>query len=183
MIAKPESEKPESEKPESDKSESDKPNLNKRQLKFQDFDDVMAEVQRLLEHGYVSHGNWNLAQTLVHLHDWMRFPLDGFPIPPLPIRGMLWLMSKTVAPGMLKKIFTNGFSDGTPTMQSTVPPPDVMSAEAAAKQYQETIDRLKSHQGKMHRSPLFGPMDRQKVEQLNLLHAEHHLGFLEPKLN
>jgi hypothetical protein len=162
---------------------TDKSNPNKRKLKFQNFDEVMIEVQRLLENGYVSHGKWNLAQSLVHLHDWMRFPMDGFPTQPLPIRGMMWVMSKTVAPAMLKKIIANGFSDGGPTMPSTVPPPDVMSDEASAKQYQETIERLMSHDGQMHRSPLFGPMDRERVEQLNLLHAAHHLGFLEPQLN
>ena len=72
----------------------------KRQLKFNNFDELMAEVNLLKDRGYVSNGNWNLSQTCGHLAEWMRFPMDGFPVPPLPIKVIMWLMKVTVAPGM-----------------------------------------------------------------------------------
>lgn len=158
-----------------------KPEPKKRQLKFNDFDEMMAEVNMLLEHGYVSQRNWNLSQACGHLSDWIRFPMDGFPVPPLPIKVIMWLMKVTVAPSMARKILANGFSGGMMTAPETVPAPDAATDSEAVKQLQSVVDRAKTFDGELHPSPLFGPTNREKYVKVNLLHAEHHLGYLEPK--
>ncbi len=158
-----------------------KPKPQKRVLKFHDLDDLLREIRSLHSAGYVGHGNWNLSQILGHLNDWTRFPMDGFPIAPLPIRMMFWVMRKTIGPGMKRKVLEQGFSNGLPTAPQTVPLPDALSDTAAIEKFEHTIERLRNFQGSIYPSPLFGALDRKLAITVSLLHAEHHLGFLEPR--
>ena len=41
------------------------------------------DAENLLAKGYDKAGNWDLAQVRGHLAEWMRFPIEGFPKPPL----------------------------------------------------------------------------------------------------
>lgn len=157
-----------------------KPEPKKRDLSFDDFDAMIGEVQSLLNSGYVSHGNWTLAQACGHVSDWMRFPMDGFPTAPLPMRAIFWVMKKTIGPGMKRKIMAEGFKGGMPTAPETVPKSDAMTDSQAVAQLQETVDRVKSFSGELIPSPLFGPMDHETHVKVSLLHAAHHLGYLEP---
>lgn len=153
----------------------------KRQLKFDNLDEMMAEVRSLNENGYVSNGNWTLGQTCGHIANWMMYPLDGFPVPPLPIRMIFWVMKKTVVPGMKRKILAEGFKGGMMTAPESVPKQDKMSDQQGVDQLKAAVDRVNNHQGEFHASPLFGEMDKPMHIKVTLLHAEHHLGYLEPK--
>ena len=153
----------------------------KRPLSFPNFVEMMAEVHLLLEGGYQSNGNWTLVQACGHMADWMRFPMDGFPKPPLPMRMLFWVMKVTIGPGMKRKILAEGFTGGMPTAPETVPEPGAMTDSQAVQLLQQTVDRLMAYNGDFLPSPLFGPMDKATVIQVSLLHAEHHLGYLEPK--
>lgn len=155
--------------------------LKKRPLKFANFDELTAEINSLHEKGYVSNGNWSLGQCCGHLADWMRFPIDGFPVPPLPIRMMLWVMKVTAGPRMKRKILAEGFKGGMPTAPETVPSRDGLSDDQGIEKFQSTIDRVRSFEGELKPSPLFGPLDKEMHMKVTLLHAEHHLGYLEPK--
>lgn len=155
--------------------------VKKRSPKFSDFDVMMADVMQLAERGYEKGGNWNLAQVSSHIADWMLFPIDGFPVPPLPIRMIFWVMKKTVAPGMKRKILAEGFKGGTMTAPETVAKPDDFSDQQGIEKLRNAVDRLKAHKGALHASPLFGEMDMAMAVKVSLLHAEHHLGYLEAK--
>ncbi len=159
-----------------------KPEPKKRKLNFENLDAIMTEVHALQENGYISHGNWSLAQASGHIAQWMRYPLDGFPVPPIPMRLIFWVMKKTVAPGMKRKILAEGFKGGLPTAPDSVPKPDAMSDAQGVEMLQEIIDRAKSFSGTVLPSPLFGEQDKAQYIQVTLLHAEHHLGYLEPKI-
>ncbi len=158
-----------------------KPEPDKRSLAFANFEEMMAEVHLLLEGGYRSNGNWSLAQACIHIADWMRFPIDGFPKPPLPMRMLFWVMKMTVGPGMKRKILAEGFTGGMPTAPETVPEPDSLTDSEAVELLQQTVDRLAAHDGDFLPSPLFGSMDEETLTKVSLLHAAHHLGYLEPK--
>lgn len=151
----------------------------KRQLSFANFDEMMAEIRSLDKNGYRSNGKWTLAQTCGHLSDWMRFPMDGFPVPPLPMRMIFWAMKVTVGPGMKRKILAGGFKGGMPTAPETVPQPGAMTDQQGIELLQKTIDRLNAFDGELLPSPLFGPMDKETLIKVSLLHAAHHLGYLE----
>lgn len=152
----------------------------KRQLKFKDFDELMSEVESLSDGGYKSNGNWTLAQACGHLADWMRFPIDGFPTPPFFMRPIFWLMKISMGSNMKRDILANGFKGGMPTAPETVPERDEMTDQQGIEMLQKTIDRVKAHDGELLPSPLFGPMDKETLLKVTLLHAEHHLGYLEP---
>ena len=158
-----------------------KPEPKKRKQKYADLDAMMSDVRSLLETGYTSHGNWNLGQSAYHVGEWMRFPMDGFPKPPLLIGAMMWVMKYTVAPGMKRKIFAEGFSGGMPTAPETVSQPDSVSDAEAVEQLQKIVDRLSAFEGELIPSPLFGKMDIEMATKVALLHGEHHFGYLEPK--
>jgi hypothetical protein len=153
----------------------------KRQLKYQNFDEMMADVNSLLGNGYVSNGNWTLAQACGHVSDWMRFPIDGYPTPPLFMRVIFWIMKVTAGPGMKRKILAEGFKGGLPTAPETVPKPNAMSDRQAVDQLQKTVDRVLAYDGELLPSPLFGKTDKETHIKVSLLHAEHHFGYLEPK--
>ena len=152
----------------------------KRKLKFKNLDEMMAEVRSLHENGYISNGNWTLGQVCGHLANWMRYPIDGFPVPPIPLRLMFWVMKHTVAPGMKRKILAEGFKGGTPTAPESVPSQEFSDLEGI-DQLQRIVDRTRSFEGDLLPSPLFGEMDEESHVTVTLLHAEHHLGYMEPK--
>lgn len=82
---------------------------------------------------------------------------------------------------MKTQILRDGFQAGQPTAPQTVAAPDAVSDESAIQSLTEVIQRMNSWDGPLHSSPLFGPMDRDIWFRVTLLHAEHHLGFLQPK--
>jgi hypothetical protein len=158
-----------------------RPEPKKRQLKYNDFDEMMADVNSLLLDGYISNGNWTLAQACGHVSEWMRFPIDGFPTPPLYLRIIFWFIRVTIGSGMKQKILSDGFADGMPTAPETVPKADAMSDREAVAQLQRTADRVMAYDGELMPSPLFGKMDKQTHIKVSLLHAEHHFSYLEPQ--
>lgn len=158
-----------------------KPEPKKRDLKFADFDALIREIELLRDGGYHCNGNWNLAQTCGHVADWMRYPIDDFPVPPFFMKPIFWMMKVTVGPGMKRNIMANGFKGGMPTAPQSVPEADAMTDAQAVENLQKTIERVKAHGGDFLPSPLFGPMDKETLLKVTLLHAEHHLGYLEPK--
>jgi len=150
-----------------------------RSLKFTNWDDVERDLQQLLQ-GYEQHGNWTLAQISLHLRDWIGFPMDGFPTVSWPMRLLSGFIRGTVGKRLLRKTLTQGFPAGTPTLPVTVHAPSEADDANAVDQLQQTITRFRRFTGSIHPSPLFGSMDYQTAEQLQLKHVAHHLQFLTP---
>lgn len=152
----------------------------KRRLKFADFDQLLNEINSLQDRGYRSNGKWTLAQVCGHLADWMRFPVDGFPVPPIYMRPIFFFLKISMGDKMKRDILENGFKDGMPTAPETIPEADEMTDQQGIDVLDKTITRVMAYNGELLPSPLFGPMDKETLIQVTLLHAEHHLGFLEP---
>ncbi|MEM7452881.1 MAG: DUF1569 domain-containing protein [Planctomycetota bacterium] len=159
-----------------------KPRPRKRELKFDNIDDVVADARALHEQGYVSHGKWTLGQCCFHLAEWTRYPMDGFPRPPLIIRGVFSIMRMTgYAKKIADKILAEGFTGGMATAPQTVADKDKMSDAEGLRALEKVAAQMKQHNGPLHASPLFGEMDEATYQKVSMLHAEHHLGYLEPK--
>ena len=143
----------------------------RRVLSFQNLGDVIKDVRALHARGYVAVGVWDLAQACGHMNEWMRFPLDGFPKPPWPMRLALSTMRLTVGRRMLRKILEAGtMGSGNPTIPDTVHPPGG-DESVAVDNFCATVDRLESFSGPIHPSPLFGEMDRETLVRLQLIHC------------
>ena len=148
---------------------------------FNDLDEVVRDADGLLAGGYERAGNWDLAQVAGHLAEWMRFPVEGFPKAPAPIRAVFWVLQKTVGrKKLLTYIETKSFPAGKPTMPETVPPPGG-DAGAAVEKLRRSAERLKAYTGPIVPSPLFGRMTKDEAVGMQLVHAAHHLSFLIPK--
>ena len=152
----------------------------RRKLTFVTLDDVVKDAENLQAKGYEKAGNWDLGQVCLHLADWMRFPMDGFPKPPLPIRLMLGMIRVTLGKKMYRQYTTEGMPAGKPTMPQSVAKPGEDPLAAIAK-LRETVERFKAFTGPIHPSPLFGALNRDEAARLQLVHCAHHLSFLVPK--
>jgi len=152
----------------------------RRPLRFENWDQVVADLRTLLESGYTATGKWNLEQMAKHLNDRVRFPVVGFPKQPLPIRVIAAVVRNTIGPGMLDKILNSAtMPAGKPTPRSTVYESTSNDAVAVAE-LEKSIEQFRNYQGAIHPSPLFGAMDKSKAERLQLFHMSHHLSFLVP---
>lgn len=152
----------------------------RRKPTFATLDDAVRDAEALLATGYDKAGNWDLAQVCLHLAEWLRFPVEGFPKMPLLLRPVGWLVRTLIGKAMRTKVLANGFSAGGQTMPQTVFPPGGDAAVAVAK-LKAAVEQLKAHAGPIHPSPLFGAMTKDEAVQLQLKHCEHHLSFLIPR--
>lgn len=153
----------------------------RRTVEFQNLDEIVNEAKRLLKSGYSSTGTWNLSQVAGHCENWMRYPMDGFPKAGFPINIMLWMMKVTIGKSTLKKILDGkSMKSGQPTMPQSVPEQDATSDSDAIAKLERTVQQFKDFDREFLPSPLFGPMDRETLTQLQLVHASHHFSFLVP---
>ncbi|WP_020468557.1 DUF1569 domain-containing protein [Zavarzinella formosa] len=153
----------------------------RRPLEFQSLDEMLVDVENLHHYGYRPVGKWNLTQVTGHLGEWMRYPMDGFPRMPPPVRAMMWVLRNTIGKQAKRKILTTKtFAMGGPTIKESVPVPDGDEQEAISR-FRDVVGRMKAYEGVLIPSPLFGPLTRDEWVGLSLIHAAHHLSFLLPK--
>lgn len=155
--------------------------MERRKIQIGTLDDAVRDAEQLLINGYRSVGNWNLAQTLGHCNDWLRFPMDGYPPANFLMRGFLTLARLTVGKSMYRKIVRErAFKTGSPTMPETVKKPDFQQDAESLQAFKKTVERFKAFSGQPHASPLFGALTLDQHRELQLVHLQHHLSFLIP---
>lgn len=156
---------------------------SRRKLNFESMDEISRDAEMLHQGGYTAVGQWNLSQACGHIASWMRYPMDGFPVLPIYLRPVFWVMKHTMGKGMLKKIIeSNSMKEKAPTISSTVPKPDEDEGQAV-QLLVDTVNRFKAWEDDFYPSPLFGDMDRETLTKLQWIHSAHHLSFLIPNGN
>ncbi len=154
----------------------------RREVSYSNLREAVEDARHLLSTGYSQVGNWNLSQTLAHCTDWLRFPMDGFPKPALPIRFILWLTKIVAGKRMREKILRSGrMKAGQPTLPSTLHVANSTSDAKSVDDFEEAVERFEKFNGQLHESPLFGRMTKDEVNRLHLIHLQHHLSFLLPR--
>jgi len=151
------------------------PKPKRRRLDFRDFDAVIAEVERLRDHGYDAAGRWNLAQICDHLARAFDGSIDGFRLS-VP-KALVIMTGPLVKPLVLK---TRRLPAGVSSPPGFSPPPDARLDEAVAN-LNRAIDRFRDHQGPVAFHPAFGQASHEDWTQSHLIHCSHHLGFLSPR--
>ncbi len=151
-----------------------------RKLRFDSIDQLLAEIDLILtaHHAGKLHqfGNWSPGQILAHLAAWIEYGYVGYPLatPPWILRLLLRMMAKRyITKGMPRGIRIPGIKEGTVGQDET-------PIDAAAERLKAALARLKNGEKCTFDSPAFGPMSHEDRIELNLRHAELHLGYLHP---
>lgn len=150
----------------------------RRTLRFTSLDEMMLEAMRIAEAERSGNlktlGNWTAGQTFGHIAGWMNYAFDGYPMqPPFPL--------KLIARLFKKRILQKGMSPGMriPKTDGGTYSSDPMSLDEGLQRLSRAVDRLRST-APAASNPMFGPLTHQQWIDLNLRHAELHLGFLNP---
>jgi hypothetical protein len=151
---------------------------SRRELRFASIDDAMREIDAIVSAEgagkLVWLGNWSTGQTLGHLATWIDFAFDGYPksvSPPFFIRWILkprknrYIHDRMPAGVKIPRV-RNG-TEGT----------DDCSTDDGLARCRKAFERLRAQSPSID-NPIFGPLTHDEWIQLNLRHAELHLGFL-----
>lgn len=146
-----------------------------RNLKLSTLDDVIAEITRLRNGGYMAGGNWNLSQVCDHLGETVRVGLDGDE----PRAG--WFMRKTFGCVIRLMLWRGAMPSGAPTLPrltpAELPEDDPERIERCQAAYAEARD----FSGPLPPYPMADNMTLDRWKRLMVIHAQHHLAFLQPQ--
>ncbi|RIK68534.1 MAG: hypothetical protein DCC65_02765 [Planctomycetota bacterium] len=152
---------------------------DRRRLHFDNPRQLHSDVDRIVASERTGTlrrtGNWTTGQILGHLAAWIDYAYDGYPVkPPWFIKFILRFAKKRFLRGPLKVgVKIPKVPDGT---YATEP----LSVDEGLARFNRAWARL---QDRPPTAPniLFGPLTHEEWIQLNLRHAELHLGFLHPR--
>lgn len=154
----------------------------RRELNFDNWDQVETDLTQLLDQGYVQVGKWNLSQNCRHLNDWLSFTMDGAPPAPFPIRMIMTVIRVVGGKRMLKKVLESGkMPAGGPTVPQTVYQAADQNDARSVEQLRATIQMFREYGQPIKPSMIFGDLDYETAQRLQLIHFAHHLSFLVPK--
>ncbi len=147
----------------------------RRSLDFTTFDAMLADIGKLESGGYDRAGNWSLGQVCDHLAIVARLSLDP------GVKPMPWIVRKLLARFFLRgALRKRTFSAGMRAPKKLLPGDSVPDAEGLCR-WREVVDQLVNRPRETYFNPAFGRMSRDDFDQLQLIHAAHHLSFLVPR--
>lgn len=149
--------------------------VEKRKLAFDNFDQVIDEVERLRSGGYTPAGAWNLSEVCEHLTLTMRGGIDGsLKLAPWILRATIfrWLADRIIRTGHMP----SGFQAPTELLPQDREEDDPAKIDACIATLRESAEFA----GPLPPHPFSTSMTLEKWKRLMLVHAAHHLGFLHP---
>ena len=151
---------------------------NRRKLKFENIEDILADVEHLNQGKFKTLGNWSGGQILKHLTIVMNGSIDGMPA------SFPWILRKLLGPPMKKRVLAKGMTPGfqLPARAAKNLVPSETSWEEGVKGIRAAIRRLQT-ESKREPHIFFGAMTRDEWNRLHCHHASMHLSFLVPEPN
>lgn len=146
-----------------------------RQVRFSNFDELTADVATLRGRSYEQGGEWDLSKIEDHLAKSIVAPLDG--------EGprLIWPASAVARWIVTRMVQTQQYPQFQfPAPKFMQPRPDVRPEQADAA-FDEALVRARQQNGPTVTTRAFGTFRTEIWKGLQLLHAAHHLSFLNPK--
>ncbi len=143
----------------------------RREVRYESFDDLLADAERLAAGEVRTLGNWSYGQILKHLAKSLDASIDGvgFMLPG-PVRLAMKLL-------MMRRYLTKPLPPGFKATKAFQP--DETSVDDGLAALRAAIARQgRETERMMH--PAFGRISNQEWDQFNLRHAEMHMSFVEP---
>ncbi|TWT41677.1 hypothetical protein RAS1_27980 [Phycisphaerae bacterium RAS1] len=150
-----------------------------RALRFATIDQLLTEIDSIeaadTEGRLKRVGNWTTGQVFGHLATWINYGWEGYPMKvPWFIRLILKFKVRAyLRDGMPQGVKIPNTADGTFGTE-------VLTTQEGARRLRAALRRLQKGEPARFHSPAFGPLSDADRIQLNLRHAELHLGYLVP---
>ena len=149
---------------------------NRREVRYESYDDLLADVENLAGQEYQVLGNWSYAQILEHLGIAMEGSIDGIPF------KAPWFMRLLAKMLLKKKLLAGPLSPGyqiPDNAKPTIYPKEEKSLEEGLEHIRTAVARCKSEKARASH-PLFDTISPAEWDQWNLRHAEMHMSFVLP---
>jgi len=158
----------------------DSENPRRRELRLDNFEVVLAEVDHLRDVGYHQVGRWSLGQMCEHLAEFMRQSREGFVDPAPAYMPVVGPMMRLMFLGKILK--GEPIKMRTPTSKSLLPS-EWIDDEKTIDKFHTEVDRINLPEATFVPSPVFGKLTPDQWRQVHLWHCQHHLSFLVPGAN
>ncbi len=146
-----------------------------RDLSFATEDQVIAEIARL-QRGYAKNGNWSLAQIAWHL----VIPLERYLSPPADPSAKMTPQQLAMKERFVDVCVKTG---KLPPHAMTAPPdwtPPPTANDSDIARFEAGLIKLKNYPHAMVEMGPIGPVTTAEYRRVILVHAAHHLNYLEP---
>lgn len=141
----------------------------RRQVRYESYDDLIADAERLASMDVRTHGSWSFGQIIKHLADSLDSSIDGtgFSLP-APVR---WLMTLLMKKKFLYGAISPGFKSSAKFIPGETSVEEGLAALRKAVGRQDQEDHRAPHPG-------FGKITKDEWTAFNLRHAEMHMSFV-----
>jgi hypothetical protein len=147
----------------------------RRRLDFKNWDEALADVDRLRAAGYDRSGNWDLSQIVDHVGEGFRTALRGTD------HRAAWIVRKVFGPIILQRIFRQRRMKAGIKVPDWWLPGPTRDESAAVDRFRADLAAFQAMTTTPFPHPFFGPLTKQQWNELALIHAAHHLSFLIPR--
>ncbi|HUY91079.1 MAG TPA: DUF1569 domain-containing protein [Pirellulales bacterium] len=149
----------------------------RRNLRYDSYQDLLNDAERLAVSELRMLGNWSLGQVLGHLARVMEMSIDGSDL------KASWLVRLVARLFFRQRLLSGpippGFRVPRAAHDVLIPPP--MSSQAGLAELRRAVERLR-HETDRAPHPVLGELSLDEWDSLHLRHAEMHMSFLAPEL-
>lgn len=148
----------------------------RRQVRYESYDDLLADAERMAGLEVRTLGNWSYGQILDHLARSIHAMIEGpgFSMP-MPMR---FIMRQLMMKKMVHQELPPGFKFPV-KVSDRFTPPEGAQVEPSLDALREAVARVKStDQRGLH--PAFGTVKTSDWDSFQLRHCEMHMSFVQP---